>query len=292
MPLREPAMSIDRRCCLSCLASLGLGVHGLAVAGSAQRPALMEAREAPDLVDPRGWLVSEKLDGVRAFWDGRVLRFRSGGRIVAPEGFTAALPRMALDGELWMGRSQFERLVGTVRRHRPEEGAWRHVRYALFDLPGAPGPFADRAARLQRIVRQTGAAHVEAVVQQRVADAAALQRHLDAVVADGAEGLMLHRADGLWRPGRSPDLLKLKPLADAEAVVLGHEPGQGRHAGRLGALMVKSPDGRRFRLGTGFSDAERDAPPPVGAVVTYTYRGFTEAGLPRFASFLRVRRLP
>lgn len=285
-------MSLDRRCCLKCLAGLGLGLHELAFAGSAPRPALMEARDVPDGMDPRGWLVSEKLDGVRAVWDGQALRFRSGAPIVAPGWFTAALPAIVLDGELWAGRGRFEALVGTVRRQAPDAAAWRDVRYALFDRPGAPGPFATRAAQLRSLVSQVGVRHLQAVEQWTLDSPAALQRRLDHVVAQGGEGLMLHRAAAHWQPGRSADLLKLKPLADAEAVVLGHEPGQGRHAGRLGALAVQAPDGRRFRLGTGLSDAERDAPPPVGAVVTYTYRGLTEAGLPRFASFLRVRRVP
>ena len=285
-------MSLDRRRCLQCLAGLGLGMHGLVVAGGAPRASLMEARDAPDDVDPRGWLVSEKLDGVRAVWDGQALRFRSGAPIGAPGWFTAALPATPLDGELWAGRGRFENLVGMVRRQTPDDAAWDDVRYQLFDRPGAPDSFAARAAQLRDLVSQAGVSHLQAVAQMTLESPAALQRQLGRVVAQGGEGLMLHRATAHWRPGRSGDLLKLKPLADAEAVVLGYEPGRGRHAGRLGALAVQAPDGRRFRLGTGLSDAERDAPPPVGAVVTYTYRGLTEAGLPRFASFLRVRRVP
>jgi len=285
-------MPLDRRTCLTIFAGLGLGAHRLASAATGSRPALMEARDAPEDLDPNGWLVSEKLDGVRAFWDGRTLRFRSGGLIAAPAWFTAALPSMPLDGELWAGRGHFESLVGTVRRQTPDDAAWRGVRYALFDLPGSGDPFAQRARQLQQWAVTSGAPQVTAIAQVSVRDTADLRRRLDAVVAQGGEGLMLHRADAHWRPGRSADLLKVKPLADAEAVVIGHEAGQGRHAGRLGALTVKRPDGRQFRLGTGFSDAERDAPPPTGAVVTYTYRGLTDSGLPRFASFLRVRRLP
>lgn len=286
-------MPLDRRSCLIRLAGLGLSVHGAAHAAvNTQRPLLMEARDAPDAFDPRGWLASEKLDGVRAFWNGKTLRFRSGGLIAAPTWFTAVLPSMPLDGELWAGRGRFEALVGTVRRQTPDDAAWRRVCYALFDLPGSGDPFAQRARQLQQWAVSSGASHVIAIAQDPVRDTADLLRRRDAVVAQGGEGLMLHRADAFWRPGRSADLLKFKLLADAEAVVIGHEPGQGRHAGRLGALTVKRPDGRQFRLGTGFSDAERDAPPPTGAVVTYTYRGLTDNGLPRFASFLRVRRLP
>lgn len=285
-------MSPDRRICLSFMAGLGLGVHRLASAAAGSRPALMEARDAPEGLDPSGWLVSEKLDGVRAFWDGRTLRFRSGGPIAAPAWFTAVLPTMPLDGELWAGRGRFEALVGTVRRQVPDDGTWRQVRYALFDRPGALGPFVQRARQLHQWATEAGVEHLMAVEQTPVHDASELHRRLARVVAQGGEGLMLHRAGAHWRAGRSADLLKFKPLADAEALVIGHEPGKGRHAGRLGALTVKRPDGRQFRLGTGFSDTERDAPPPVGTVVTYTYRGLTEGGLPRFASFLRVRRLP
>lgn len=289
-----PTRPFDRRRCLTSLASLslGIGLHGLAAADTPQRPALMEALDAPEHVDPRGWLVSEKLDGVRALWDGQDLRFRSGGRIAAPRWFIAALPATPLDGELWAGRGRFEDLVGTVRRREPEDARWRKVRYALFDQPGAAGPFSERVAALRQLVERAGVFSLLAVEQLRLDSPVALQQRLSQLISQGAEGLMLHRANAHWRSGRSSDLLKLKPLADAEAIVVGHQPGQGRHEGRLGALTVQTPDGRRFRLGTGFSDAERQTPPPVGAVVTYTYRGFTEAGLPRFASFLRVRHTP
>jgi DNA ligase-1 len=100
---------------------------------------------------------------------------------------------------------------------------------------------------------------------------------------------MLHRADAPYRGQRSDDLLKVKLHDDAEARVVAHVPGQGKHAGRLGALLVETPQGQRFRLGTGFTDAQRDQPPPVGATVTYRYRGLNESGVPRFASFVRVR---
>lgn len=289
-----PTVLFDRRRCLTFLSglSLGSGLGRPAAAGTSQRPALMEALDAPEHIDPRGWLVSEKLDGVRAFWDGHDLRFRSGGRIAAPRWFTAALPATPLDGELWAGRGRFEELVGTVRRRDPDDARWRKVRYALFDQPGAAGPFLERVAALRQLIDRAGVSPLLAVEQVRLDSPSALQQRLNHLVSQGAEGLMLHRADAHWRPGRSTDLLKLKPVADAEAIVVGHEPGQGRHQGRLGALTVHTPDGRRFRLGTGLSDAQRQTPPPVGAVVTYTYRGFTESGLPRFASFLRVRHTP
>jgi len=238
---------------------------------------------------PVGFLVSEKFDGVRAFWDGQKLRFRSGRLIAAPDWFTAALPKTALDGELWLARGQFDRLSATVRRSEPVDTQWREVRYLVFDAPGAAGTFAERIKSLAAVVQTAGQPWLQVVTQQRLDDAVALQAHLKQLVAEGGEGLVLHRANALWSPGRSDALLKLKPSPDEDAKVVAHLPGKGRHAGRLGALLLELPDGQRFALGTGLSDAQRDAPPAVGSVVTYRYRDRTLKGLPRFASFLRVR---
>lgn len=280
-------MPLLRRHAILSLAALGLAPGLGARAASPLAPML--AQDAPPDIDPAGYLVSEKLDGVRALWDGMRLRFRSGTDIMAPAWFTAALPARPLDGELWLGRGGFEATVGTVRRATPDDAAWRGLRYALFDLPGDPRPFAQRAEALAALAASIRQPFVQAVAQRSLADAAALARELDAVVRSGGEGLMLHRAAATWRTGRSADLLKLKPWTDAEGVVVAHLPGRGRHEGRLGALRVRLPDGRSFRLGTGFSDAERASPPPVGSRVSFRHQGRTDDGLPRFASFWRVR---
>lgn len=275
--------AVNRRQCLV-LAAAALG------AGPAQAALpLLLAHEADDRIDPTGWLVSEKLDGVRAVWDGQQLRFRSGRRVPAPAWFLARLPRMPLDGELWLGRGRFDELSGLVRRTAPSEAAWREVRYMLFELPGAHGTFAERAHALSRLAERTATASLQAVAQHAVADRDALIRLLDSVIEQGGEGLMLHRADAPYLTGRSAALLKLKRQQDAEATVLAHLPGQGRHAGRLGALRVRSDDGVVFDLGSGLGDADRDRPPPLGSRVTYAYRGRTPQGVPRFASFRRMR---
>lgn len=254
-----------------------------------QTPNLLLAVEADPGLDPAGFLVSEKLDGVRAHWDGSRLCTRGGIEVAAPDGFLQRLPAVALDGELWLGRGRFEAVSGLVRRQRPHDAAWRALRYMVFELPGAWGSFAERAAILQRVAAAADWPGLQAVPQFRVDGAPALQQRLAAVVAGGGEGLMLHLASAPYVTGRSPVLRKLKPLHDAEAVVLAVLPGRGRHAGRMGALRVQTPEGRQFLLGTGFSDVERDAPPAPGTLLTYTHRGPTESGLPRFASFLRLR---
>ena len=256
----------------------------------ADAPALLLAGRYRPGIDLRDWWVSEKYDGVRAHWDGRQLRTRGGERIAAPAWFTAGWPALPMDGELWAGRGRFEHAQSAAAREQPDDAQWRALRYMVFDLPAHPGSFDERLAALRAAVSALDHTWIQAVPQRKVAGDAELQALLREVVRGGGEGLMLHRGASLYRAGRGEDLLKLKTHDDAEARVIAHVPGKGKHAGRLGALMVETPEGRRFALGTGFTDAQRADPPPVGSWVTYRFRGLHEgSGLPRFASFLRVR---
>lgn len=252
-------------------------------------PGVMLGKPWQASLNPADYLVSEKLDGVRALWNGRTLRFRSGRPIAAPPWLLAGLPATALDGELWMGRHRFELLSGVVRKEQPVDAEWRAVRYMVFDLPGDPAPFVQRAARIRELLDSASQPWLIAVAQALIADAAGLRARLNEVVAGGGEGLVLHRADALWKEGRSDALRKLKPVPDEEGTVLAQIPGRGKYQGQMGALLLQTPEGQRFALGTGFSDAVRANPPALGSVVSYRYRDRTATGLPKFASFLRVR---
>ncbi len=264
---------------------------GLCLFGSGIRageaPPLLLAQRYEGQVDPALYWVSEKYDGVRAYWDGQVLRFRSGNPVPAPAWFLAALPEHPLDGELWLGRGRFQELAGLVRREQPVDAEWRQVRYMLFELPGAPGGFTERLQALERLVAAAGLPWLQLAPQFRVAGHDALMQQLKTVLADGGEGLMLHLAEAPYLTGRSPVLLKVTPEREAEALVIAHVPGKGRFQGLLGALRVRSPEGREFRIGTGFSQEDRRQPPAPGSWVTYRYRELTRAGLPRFPRYLR-----
>ena len=268
---------------------LGLALALPMVSIAAEPPAILLAEVYRDQVDVSRYLVSEKLDGVRAIWDGEILRFRSGREINAPRWFVDGLQKRPLDGELWIARGAFERLSGIVRKDVPDDGEWRQVRYMIFELPGAPGTFRERAEVMRQIARDANVPWLREIEQFSAVDRNSLQKRFKEVVKAGGEGLMLHRADALYETGRSDTLLKMKPWEDAEAVVIGHLPGKGKYAGMLGALRLRLPDGREFSLGTGFTDEQRRNPPPLGSTVTYRYRDITSSGLPRFASFLRPR---
>jgi DNA ligase-1 len=245
------------------------------------------ARIAEPEVDPTGFLVSEKFDGVRALWDGRTLRTRTGKVLDAPKDFTARLPPEALDGELWLGRGRFDEVSALVRRRRPEPGAWREVQLLVFEMQRAGGRFDERVKHIQAIVGRVQWPQLHAVVQAVVADRTELKARLHAVLDAGGEGLMLHRADAPNLGGRSEALLKLKPVHDDDALVIGHTPGQGRLDGLLGALQVRNADGVVFLVGSGFTDEQRRVPPPIGSLIVYRFRGQTSHGVPRFASFVR-----
>ena len=275
---------------VACASTLGAGaVKAQSSASDVPRPSLMLANVYNDRTPLAAYWVSEKYDGVRGFWNGHQLLTRGGEVVHAPAWFTAGWPATPMDGELWAGRGRFSHAVSTVREQTPDDAAWRDIRFMVFDLPAHPGTFTEREQAYQRLVSGLNQAWVQAVPQWRVDSHAALRAQLNARVKAGAEGLMLHRADAPYRSGRSDDLLKVKLHADAEARVVGHVPGQGKYAGRLGALLVETPEGVRFKLGTGFTDAQRANPPPLGTQVTYRYRGLNDSGVPRFASFWQVR---
>ena len=273
----------------SCLALLAIAAFPALPALAADAPALLLAQVYRPGLPLQDYWVSEKYDGVRGFWDGRTLRTRGGETVRAPAWFTAGWPEVPMDGELWAGRGRFSHAQSTTRQQQPGDVAWRQIRFMVFDLPGDKGTFDQRLPALNALVESLGQPWVQAVPQRRVANDAALQALLHRTVRAGGEGLMLHRGASLYRAGRSDDLIKLKTHEDTEARVIAHLPGKGRHAGRMGALLVEMPSGQRFRLGAGFSDADRERPPPVGSWVTYRFRGTHNGGLPRFASFVRAR---
>ncbi len=275
------------------IAAFGYSAPPAALAADV-KPPLMLANVYHPGVQLADYWVSEKYDGVRGYWDGQKLLTRGGQLINAPASFTANWPATPMDGELWAGRGQFQKAVSTVRQQTPDDAAWRGMRFMVFDLPAEPGPFTERLSTLNSVVGKLAVPWVQAVSQNKVASHAALQSQLKQITKAGAEGLMLHSGNSLYKGARNDDLLKVKTHEDAEAKVIAHLAGKGKYAGQLGALLVEMPasDGekaKRFKLGTGLSDAQRQNPPVVGSQVTYRYRGLNDSGIPRFASFMRLR---
>ena len=270
------------------LVSLSLLAPG-ALAMHAAPPVMLANTYDAGSIELADYWISEKYDGVRAWWTGSELLTRSGHRIHAPAWFTANWPAAPLDGELWIDRGLFEVTSGIVRREQPDESAWRRVRYMVFDLPAHGGSFDARLAALRQRVRAIDQSWVQCVEHFRIEDHVRLTARLDQIVRAGGEGLMLHRGSSTYSAERSNDLLKLKPYEDAEAQVIGYSPGKGKYVGLIGALRVQGRDGQEFSIGSGLTDDLRRHPPAIGSWVTYGFHGLTATGKPRFARYVRNR---
>jgi DNA ligase-1 len=249
-------------------------------------PPVLLAERWDNETDLSGWWMSEKLDGVRAYWDGKQFLSRLGNVYHAPDWFLEGLPDVPLDGELWLRRKGFQRTVSIARR-QDKSDHWRELRYVVFDAPGHAAPFEARMEFFQEVITKRKPPFAVAHPHEVCRGLDHLRKELARVEALGGEGLMMRQPRSKYEVGRSLTLLKVKSFQDAEARVLEHQPGAGRHKGRLGALFVELADGTRFAVGTGFSDAERESPPPVGSVITFRYQELSEGGVPRFPSFIR-----
>ena len=257
--------------------------------GSAGAAELMLAQTYDGRSDVSGWLMSEKLDGVRGYWNGRQLLSKNGNLLSPPPEFIENLPPFPLEGELWGGRGTFEQTVSIVMQKQPHSG-WLQLKFAIFDAPKAPGGFTARMAEAKAWFAAHHSEHAFIIPQIVVQNLTELHQELQRIEDLAGEGLVVRKADALYRAGRSTEILKVKSYQDAEARVVAHLPGKGRNAGRLGALLVQLEEGIQFRIGSGFSDAERESPPPIGTLVTFKFYGRYQSGLPKFPSFLRLRK--
>ena len=250
-------------------------------------PPLILAESWDGELNPTGYLLSEKLDGVRAFWDGKQFLSRQGNRFHAPSWFTVGLPLEPLDGELWIARKSFQRTVSIVKRQDGSD-LWNELRFLVFDAPADEGPFEKRLKLIEMIMEINRPPFAQAHPHIGYAGHDHLQRELDRIESLGGEGLMLRQSGSFYSAGRSSTLLKVKRFHDAEARVIGYEPGRGRHTGRMGALLVEMANGVQFEIGTGYTDAQRNQPAPIGSTVTFKYQELTDRGTPRFASFVGI----
>lgn len=276
-----------------CLVTVLLSVCVQVVSAGVQRPVQL-ANTYDASMDVGDFLVSEKYDGIRAIWKNNKLTTRNGHPIHAPAWFTKALPDVWLDGELWSKRQDFQFVSSAVSKYQAVDSEWHQITYMVFDAPGQHKPFYQRADYYTELVEKINVPHLQAVEQHQLQENAQLSAMLKRLTKQGAEGLILHRAQAYFQPGRSDNILKLKPYMDDEAEVIAYIEGKGKYQGMLGALKVRwqANDGlfHEFKIGTGFSDQERESPPPIGSTVTFKYHGLTGKGLPRFASFLRIRK--
>ncbi len=261
-------------------------------------PDLLLLKEYAPGQNVNGWLMSEKLDGVRAYWNGRQLMSRSGKAFAVPAWFTENFPPFELDGELWLGRNQFEDTVSIVNKQTAHKG-WQSITYQIFELPNQADGLLSRMNILNLYLTHFPAPYLRIVEQVEISNDSQLQAELQRVITLGGEGLVVRNPQSLYHAGRSSDALKVKFKQDAECQVKGYTPGKGKYLNKVGALKCEivdgqfgdltQPDDRLIKIGSGLSDLQRSHPPEVGEIITFQHIGLTKKGLPRFPVFLRVR---
>ncbi len=231
-----------------------------------------------------GWMMSEKLDGIRGYWDGKNLRTKNNYIIHAPKYFTKNFPPFALDGELWTKRADFETVQSIVLDDIPSD-EWKLLTYNVFEVPNAEGNFTNRLAKVEPYHDR----YLKVIKQIKCKDKEHLQTFLKEIESKGGEGVIIKNPTLDYFTGRSAQILKVKSFKDMEGEVIGHNGGKGKYKEMLGSLQIKLSNGVKFNLGGGFSDSERESPPVVGSMVTFKYYGLTKQGKPKYASFIRIR---
>ncbi len=297
---RNQSLAIERRTCKHLRKYRGDAAEEARIGGAlpsppvktsasgATAPPILLAESWDSAADISGWWMSEKLDGVRAYWDGKQFLSRQGNPFHAPDWFIEGLPDTPLDGELWIQRKAFQRTVGIVKR-QDKPDIWKELKYLIFDAPQQVGGFEDRMTFLTATAPKWKNAYMNVHEHLPCTGAEHLAEELKRVEALGGEGLMLRQPQSKYAAGRSSTLLKVKTFHDAEAVVLGYQAGRGKHKGKMGAVRVKLANGTEFEVGTGFSDSERANPPAIGSTITFRYQELTDGGVPRFPSFVRIQ---
>lgn len=236
--------------------------------------------------DVTGWVMSEKLDGVRGFWDGKQLLSRQGYPFNPPDYFVEHFPPFAIDGELFSERGKFSEISATVRSANPK--GWYKLKLHVFDVPNAEGDLFTRLATLEKWLETNPSPHIAIIKQIPLKNTDHLHKFFSEIQQLGGEGVVVRNPNSPYIHGRSAQILKLKTVLDEECTVVAHHKGKGKYADKLGAITCENERGR-FRIGSGFKDKDRENPPPISSVITYKYRGLTESGKPRFATFWRIR---
>lgn len=243
-----------------------------------------------------GYLMSEKLDGVRGIWEVGKFKTRQDNPIHTPSYFTYNFPSFKLDGELWIARAKFDEVSALIRSDSLDSSLWKSVTYNVFDVPNAceefkltPCTLSNRLKVLERYLQQNPNPYIKIIKQIPIKDQEHLKEFYQDIVFNKGEGVVIRKDLAPYEKGRSKNALKLKPYEDAECKVIAYTEGKGKFQGKIGALLCQMPNDRVIKIGSGLKDKDRENPPKIGSIVTYKFNGLTKNSLPRFPVFLRIR---
>ena len=270
---------------------------------------------------PNGWYISEKYDGYRARWmkQDNIFLSRNEKPFNAPDWFKQSIPDEDFDGELWVGRDNFEKM-GVVRKKIPIDEEWKAIKYIVYDLPNLKVPFKERIKSLKKIVEDNNKQwdeykltldesyhHLKSPLifakQTIIKNKDHLEMIYQEIIKEGGEGIMLKHPDSTYENKRSNMMLKYKPVFDEEAIIIDYKLGKGKYEGLLGAFICKplinmntyhlidSNENHEFTI-SGMDDEIRnefDTSHPIGTIISYEHSGKTTTGKPRFGRYVRKR---
>jgi|TARA_B100001142_G_scaffold317083_1_gene357605 DNA ligase-1 len=291
------------------------------------------SKELKILEPPINWWASEKWDGIRALWDGEKIISRGSGvgkpkvYTYVPEWFKLTLPPgIALDGEIWIGRGLFQKTsrLSTIKPGKSYtqtqiNDIWAGkenppVIFKVFDIPTEKSPFEQRMKMLQTIVKDRKDCWdqlkyenkkvfpLQFTDQVKIKSMEQLVNLYTKLTSAGAEGIMIRASGSPYETKRSKYMLKYKIKEDAECIVRGYTPGEGRLKGLLGSLNCEilkdsKPSGIFTQIGTGLTDSEREnyiisghpEEIPIGSIVSFSYMEMTNDGVPRHPVYRGIR---
>ncbi|ECP6256943.1 DNA ligase [Campylobacter coli] len=243
-----------------------------------------------------GYLMSEKLDGIRGIWEAGKFKTRQDNPIHTPSYFTYNFPSFKLDGELWIARAKFDEVSALIRSGSLDSSLWKSVTYNVFDVPNAceefkltPCTLSNRLKVLERYLQQNPNPYIKIIKQIPIKDQEHLKEFYKDIIFNKGEGVVIRKDFAPYEKGRSKNALKLKPYEDAECKVIAYTEGKGKFQGKIGALLCQMPNDRVIKIGSGLKDKDRENPPKIGSIVTYKFNGLTKNSLPRFPVFLHIR---
>ncbi len=243
-----------------------------------------------------GYLMSEKLDGIRGIWEAGKFKTRQDNPIHTPSYFTYNFPSFKLDGELWIARAKFDEVSALIRSDNLDSSLWKSVTYNVFDVSNAceefkltPCTLSNRLKVLERYLQQNPNPYIKIIKQIPIKDQEHLKEFYKDIIFNKGEGVVIRKDFAPYEKGRSKNALKLKPYEDAECKVIAYTEGKGKFQGKIGALLCQMPNDRVIKIGSGLKDKDRENPPKIGSIVTYKFNGLTKNSLPRFPVFLHIR---
>lgn len=259
-----------------------------ALAVGAAKPDLFLLKTYDDSKDVVGWVMSEKLDGVRGFWDGKTLKTRAGKNLNPPQWFIENYPPFAVDGELWTRRGDFETISSIVRsKNAPHR--WQQITHNIFEVPNQAGGLLERLSILEQYLASNPVPHLKILKQTKIQSQQQLKDFLQHVVDNQGEGVVVRNPNTLYETGRLSSALKVKRYFDTECIVLDTIAGKGKYQGMMGAILCQTKDGKHVRIGSGFKDNDRLNPPEIGSEITFKYYGFTKKGKFKYPVYLRKK---